>query len=75
MDNIEKDIEFGILRNKVIRWVEPDFEIHGGNTERSVNFNNLIKWYKRQRNKRYYHRNTMEFLVDFYVINWAWIDD
>ena len=75
MDNVEKEIEFGILRNKAIRWVEPDLEIPGCVVERSIRFNHFIKWYKSMKRNNYYHRSTYGFLDEFYVVNWAWITD
>ena len=75
MDNVEKEIEFGILSNKVIRWVEPDFVIPGCVVERSVRFNYLIKWHKKQRKLFNLQSNTYEYLEDTLIVNWAWITD
>jgi hypothetical protein len=78
MNEIDKDIELGILQGKSIKWAEPYYLIPDGSIIIEIPLNKYIKWYKGMkrlhRNNKWYQRKTINFIDESYVVNWAWIE-
>lgn len=78
MDNIEKDIELGIIQGKSIKWVEPHEYILGTSVIVKVPLNKYIKWIRKQKKLHktnvYFKRRTIEVIDYLYIIHWAWVE-
>ena len=78
MDEIDKNIELGIIQGKSIKWAEPHEYILGASVITEVPLNKYIKWFKQQRRLRkdnkHFQKRTIDFIDDNYIVNWAWIE-